>query len=217
MEPIVGTVREDRGGGTRSAAERLALTKSTSKRRLWWSWRMIQMSVSGQVSHLSRGAGQVAPAPVMWRNWWEAYVDQSLWAGSCPSHMADSQPWLTMQRCGQRTDGWNILSHRNFWNVCNIQMLRICCMMFDWVFLFLFVCFFSQSCNFLIWNAFLMLQSADAKTIDHDLAFIKKHYWWKCEVLAKSLERVNEFFHFSSLISLLAVSYLPPFLQNSNS
>lgn len=50
--------------------------------------------------------------PVMWRNWWEAYVDQSLWAGSCPLNMADSQLQL-MQRCEQRTDGRNILSHRN--------------------------------------------------------------------------------------------------------
>lgn len=101
-------------------------------------------------------------------------------------------------------------SHRNVWTVCNIQMLR---MLHDvWLFFF-----FPQSYNFLIWIAFLMLQNADAKLVFHDRAFIKKHYWWKCEVLAKSLEQVNEFFHFSSLISLLAVSYLAPLLHNSNS
>lgn len=50
--------------------------------------------------------------PVMWRNWWEAYVDQSLRAGSCPFNVADSQLRL-MQRCEQRTDGRHILSRKN--------------------------------------------------------------------------------------------------------
>lgn len=53
------------GSSTRSgeSEEWLALTAFTQEGQGWWSWRMIQMSVSGQVSHLSRGTGQVTLAP----------------------------------------------------------------------------------------------------------------------------------------------------------
>lgn len=52
-----------KASSTESEEEWLALTPFTQERRGWWSWRTIQMSVSGQVSHLSRGAGQVTLSP----------------------------------------------------------------------------------------------------------------------------------------------------------
>lgn len=62
------------------------------------------------------------------------------------------------------------------------------------------------------------LLNSQAKTIFHDRAFIKKHYWWKCEVFTKkSLGRANEFFHFGSLILLKAFFYLPLLQHSSNS
>lgn len=131
--------------------------------------------------------------PVMWRNWWEAYVDQSLWAGSCPFNVADSQLWL-MQRCEQRTDGRNILSHKN---VC---MKR------------------SNGINMLldVWLTRSVLPCVPV-TIFHDRAFIKKLKFTgeKVKFLQK-VWRVNDFFDFSSLISLLAVCYLPLLLHSSN-
>lgn len=44
------------------------------------------MSGSGQVSHLSQGPGQATPAQ-------ETCDDRSLYVGSRPSNMADSQQW----------------------------------------------------------------------------------------------------------------------------
>lgn len=63
------------------------------------------------------------------------------------------------------------MSHSNVKNILHNVFLRAVISLFE-----------LQS----LWNA-------DAKTIFHDVAFIKKHYWWKCVVLAKSLERVKEF------------------------
>lgn len=61
MEPIVATVQEGQGeviSGGAAGSDSLR----TWKRQGWWSWRVIQMSVSGQVGHLSQGTGQVALA-----------------------------------------------------------------------------------------------------------------------------------------------------------
>ena len=49
-------------GSRDSEEKRLALKAFTWQRQGWWSWRMIQMSVSGQDSHLSWRTGQVTAA-----------------------------------------------------------------------------------------------------------------------------------------------------------
>lgn len=71
--------------------------ESTSKkRRIWWSWRMIQMSGSGQVRHLSQGARQVTPPP---QSRSEAGGRLTLTSHELEANnMAASQPRLTKQR-----------------------------------------------------------------------------------------------------------------------
>lgn len=102
MEPIVVTVQEGHGEGISGGVAgsdslhtekaRLLELKDDTDVSLWPS----QPSVTGNWPSRT--------GPVMWRKRWESCVDQSLWAGSCPFNMADSQQWLTMHWCRQRVD-----------------------------------------------------------------------------------------------------------------
>lgn len=85
-------------GSRDSEEERLALKACTRQRQAWWSWRMIQMSVSGQHSHLSWGAGQVTAALL---SCWESVgklamtrhyeLGAVLWTWQIPN---SSLPWV---------------------------------------------------------------------------------------------------------------------------
>lgn len=83
---------------TDSEEEWLALTDFTQERQGWWSWRMIQMSVSGQVSHLSWGAGQVTDWPchaekAVGESWWLVIMS---WELSFQHGLLPTVPYLAL-------------------------------------------------------------------------------------------------------------------------
>lgn len=180
MEPIVATVQEGQGEGI-SGGVAGSDSLHTEKARL------LELKDDTDVSRWpSRpsvtGNWPSHTGPVMWRKWWETCVDQSLWAGSCPFNMADSQQQLTMQWCRQRTD--RCISRARY--IHDIRSKK--CQILGLVYLFL-IRYFS------IW-----------------IGFIRLNYWYNADTFCSLVYIVGYFLFPFCHCTLKASGYTQMFL-----
>lgn len=101
MELIVATAQGGQGEGiSGGAAGSHGLRTGKGKVDGAEGWYRCQSPAKSAICHRILAKSHW---PVMQQKWWETCLDQSLWAGSCPFSMADSQQRLTMHWCRQST------------------------------------------------------------------------------------------------------------------